>query len=344
MLLSTTKKTHGTLQRCVLACLLSCTWLASTAWSDTRILTDVWPPYINAEQEAAGSAAKLVNILLDKDQLTPSWHYLPYEISFHRVKTQQSLLAFPYFKTREREGSVVFSDPVFSVTSRIYYNRQFLNQQQAEHAYREKIRMGKVAGYSYGSAIDEEVEAANVYASEEQALTALLNHDIDLLPMTEGVMEHQLNNNFPLRKQLIVAVNSIADTSSLHVIGANNDAGRTLIKVINNALATLDAQGMESLKSTATTTPAPVDVARLITSEGYPLIMGQSHATGDDIQYFTLPQGTQALIIQWSEKILSPSSTDRIYKNMMDLSKVVILNGPHVGKELFVRNMHIELL
>jgi polar amino acid transport system substrate-binding protein len=28
----------------------------------------------------------------------------------------------------------------------------------------------------------------------------------------------------------------------------------------------------------------------------------------------------------------------------MDLSKVVLLNGPHVGKELFVRNMHIELI
>ncbi len=336
-----TIKVRTTLQRCLTVGLLS---LASSVWSDTRILTDVWPPYINSEHETAGSAAKLVNILLDRDQLTPNWHYLPYDISFHRVKSQQSLLAFPYFKTKEREESVAFSDPVFSVTSRIYYNRQYLNQQQAEHAYREKLRMGKVAGYSYGSAIDEEVKAAKIFASEEQALTALLNHDIDLLPMTEGVMEYQLNNNFPLRKQLIVAIKSIADTSSLHVIAANNEAGKTLIKVINNSLATLDAQGMESLKSTTSTTPAPVDVARLITSEGYPLIMGQSHPSGEDIQYFTLPQGTQALIIQWSEKILQPSTTDRIYKNMMDLSKVVILNGPHVGKELFVRNMHIELL
>jgi polar amino acid transport system substrate-binding protein len=28
---------------------------------------------------------------------------------------------------------------------------------------------------------------------------------------------------------------------------------------------------------------------------------------------------------------------------MVDLSRILVLNGPHVGKELFVKNMHIHL-
>ena len=86
----------------------------------------------------------------------------------------------------------------------------------------------------------------------------------------------------------------------------------------------------------------PKDIARLITAEGYPAIVGQT-SIAEKIDYYTLPQGTRVLVLNWSDKILSPSSTDRIYKSMTDLSYVVILNGPHVGKELYVKNMHLEI-
>jgi polar amino acid transport system substrate-binding protein len=130
----------------------------------------------------------------------------------------------------------------------------------------------------------------------------------------------------------------------LHAIAAKTPEGKEIIHKINNALNSLNSMGMASLQNTTTAIPPAVDIARLTSSEGHPLIIGQSSATGDDIKYYTLPQGSKALIIQWSNKILQSSKTDRIYKNMMDLSKVVLLNGPHVGKELFVRNMHIELI
>lgn len=53
--------------------------------------------------------------------------------------------------------------------------------------------------------------------------------------------------------------------------------------------------------------------------------------------------GSAARVLDWSPKILQASNTDRRYKTMIDASRVVVLNGPHVGKELMVRNMPIEL-
>ncbi len=314
------------------------------AQQDITILTDVWPPYINAQEEKSGTASRLIDIFLDYEDMNTRWHYLPYELSYHQVKKQKALVSYPYFKTKQRASEVLYSAPVFSVTSKVYYNRQFLTAVAATNAYKNKYLAGKVAGYSYGASIDEAVHQATVYATEEQALTALFNNDIAILPMTEGVMNHQLSIRFPLRKQLIVPINNVKDTSSLHVIASKNEQGKAIIDKLNHALNYLRSEGMMSLQITKPAVPTAIDVAKLITSEGYPLIIGQSEASGDNIKYYTLPQGSQALIIEWSSKIIQPSKTDRIYKTMMDLSKVVLLNGPHVGKELYIRNMHIELL
>ena len=317
---------------------------SAKAEKTVTVLTDSWEPYINTPDQPLGIAAKLLNILLDYQGLESRWQHLPYELSFHQVENNKRLVSFPYFKTKQRQNAVIYSEPIFSVTSKVYYNRAFRSADTAKLAYANKQRVGKVAGYSYGQSIDQEVEQAAVFATEKQALTALFNHDIEVLPMTEGVMNYQLTHNFPQRQQLILAIDNIADTSSLHAVAAKNDQGKAIIDKINHAFISLNKAGISSIQTTTTAMPEPVDIARLMTSEGYPLIIGQTAASGDDVDYYTLPQGTKALIIEWSQKIIQPSKTDRIYKNMMDLSKVVLLNGPHVGKELFVRNMHIELL
>ena len=108
-------------------------------------------------------------------------------------------------------------------------------------------------------------------------------------------------------------------------------------------LQQLKQAGIQNIQPTASRITKPADLAKLITSEGYPAIIGQSENEQGELQYFTLPNGTKVVVMHWSDKMLQASSSDRLYKNMMDLSQVVILNGPHVGRVLFVRNMHIEL-
>jgi polar amino acid transport system substrate-binding protein len=326
--------------------LLSLSFFLAPAQANEKlsILTDSWPPYINAEGDTTGSAARLIEILYDFDDIQTNWHYMPYELSYLKVKNQKAVLSFPYFKTPQRSKEVLFSQAIFSVTSKVYFNRQFLTSDAAQQAYAGNKRIGRVSGYSYGESIDKELTEATVFATERLALTALFNNVIDVLPMTEGVMMQQLNDHFSHRKQLIVPLDGIMEKSSLHVIAAKNSEGKEAIEKLNKVLSYLMLEGVSSLPNASVVEPDPVDVAKLITTEGYPLIIGQTAEFGSDIDFYTLPQGTQVLVLEWSSKIVNPSGTDRIYKTMMDLSKVVLLNGPHVGKELFVRNMHLELM
>lgn len=315
----------------------------SSANSSLTIITNTWAPYINHEQAPLGTAAAIVDLIATEMDKELQWRYVPYDLSYQLVKRDRADLAFPFFKTEERADEVIFSDPVFSATSHLYYNLQFLTREQSNSEL-SSLRIGRVSGYSYGESIDSLLDNALVFGSEKSALQALFNRQIDLLPMTDGVMAHTLHSEFPERVQLIRQREGVRDQSSLHLIAPKTEAGQQSIAAFNKALAELRSLNIDSVDVVPVQLPVPIDLAQLITAEGYPAILGQTQQDVNLSQFFTLPQGTRVIVIEWSDRIVNPSPTDRFYKNMMDLSRVVVLNGPHVGKELFVRNMHIELL
>lgn len=305
--------------------------------------TNVWAPYINSEGETLGSAARMIDMIgitLGKDI---QWQYAPYDFAQAMVANNKLEASFPYFYTRQRAEKVLFSEPLFYATSRVYFNRQYLTQAQATEEL-SVLKMGRVSGYSYGEELDKIVGEATVYASEQQALLALFNNEIELLPMTEGVMNATLSEYFPERLQLIQAIPEISDRSPLYVIAPKTQQGQKMIADINAAIAMLDQLDVLGSQQVGESIAQQVDMAQLIAGEGYPVILGQFKDDSGETKYLTLPQGTRVVVIEWSDKIMQPSDNDRLYKNMMDLSRVVIVNGPHIGKELLIRNLHINLL
>ncbi|MFT2090272.1 substrate-binding periplasmic protein [Paraglaciecola sp. 2405UD69-4] len=323
----------------VLMLTISCSTASlASDMTSVSISTKDWQPYINAQDQELGSAAELLRQLFSQDDTNVQWQYQNFDLAYKQVQDKQKLAAYPYFYTSTRSKEVLFSNPIFTVTSHIYYNRQY--NQDIDIQNLNNYRVGKVAGYSYGTEIDKLVSEGKPFATEKQALIALLNNDIDYLPMTESVMNFMLINTFPERMLLLKPLENVTGTASLHLIASKTDSGKVLIEKLNQLIE--QAKGIQSLQATPLQLPNKPDIARLIAAEGYPVILGQSEKEASP-EYYTLPQGTHVLVIQWSSKILAASKSDRLYKNMMDLSKVVVLNGPHVGKELYVRNMYIEL-
>ncbi len=302
------------------------------------VATNQWSPYIHAESNELGTAANLLRQVLAQDHKTIDWRYQNYDLAFEMVVKGKQQAAFPYFKTKDREQRVLFSEPIFSVTSHIYYNRQ--REKMLDLVKLEGQRFGRVAGYSYGQVIDTYLADAKLFLTEKQALESLFNNNIDFLPMTESVMNNMLNQSYQDQALLVKQVEKLAEHDTLHLIAPKTTAGSALIEEINTLLQ--QVKSIKSLQPKPVERFKPKDIARLITAEGYPAIVGQTSVSGQ-IHYYTLPQGTRVLVLNWSDKILSPSSTDRIYKSMTDFSYVVILNGPHVGKELYVKNMHLEI-
>lgn len=311
-------------------------WQAANA-DNITITTAPWQPYVSKQHD--GSAVALLEQVFSQNNTEVTWLRQNYDLAFQQISRQEKLASFPYFKTAEREKQVLYSAPIFQVTSHIYFNRQY--SQQIDQTKLSDHRVGKVAGYSYGENIDKLVADAQIFNNEDTALKSLLDGEIDYLPMTESVMNYILNNQFNEQKLLIKPLADIRDTKSLHLIAANNAQGHALIKQLNSLLA--QVTDLQSFTLSPEQLAIEPDIAKLITSEGYPAILAQTDLT-ENAAFYTLAQGTKVLVIEWSNKLLKPSKSDRIYKNMMDVSKVVILNGPLVGKEVYVRNMHIELI
>jgi polar amino acid transport system substrate-binding protein len=321
----------------VIILLTACSY--SVNGKSLSITTGEWQPYVNKQNETEGLATNLLREIFSTDNTDVTWQYQNYELAYFQVVSKEKLASFPYFKTESRASEVLFSVPVFYASSFVYYNRQY--QKNIETKQLSNYRIGRVSGYSYGELIDNLLINAKEYVTEKQALTALLNNEIDYLPMTESVMNNMLNNEFSTQKLLITPLEGVKDTASLHLIAANNVEGEQVIKQLN--LLINKVSSLSSMRLVPETLKKSPDLAKLVVSEGHPAILGQT-LDRENPQYFTLPQGTSILVIDWSTKMITSSNTDSLYKNMMSLSRVLILNGPLVGEELLVRNMHIELL
>lgn len=302
------------------------------------IVTNQWLPYVNPADQNLGTAAELLHQVYSQEDTKINWQHLNYDLAFELVVKGKQQAAFPYFKTEERAKQVLFSQPIFSATNHIYYNRQ--KQQQLDLSNLAKFKFGRVAGYSYGQQIDDYLTNAESFASDQSALESLLNNEIDFLPMTQSVMNTLLNGQYKDQALLVKKIDAIAANESLHLIAPKTDVGKQLISQLNSLIN--QAKAITSLQLKPVERTKRKDIAKLVASEGYPAIVGQTSLV-DPTQFYTLPQGTSVLVLNWSEKIRQPSNTDRIYKSMIDLSQVVVLNGPHVGKELFVKNMHLEI-
>jgi len=317
--------------------------------SKLTVLTNTWQPYINHSKEPSGQAALLVEMLAFQAEREVEWQYFPFQFNYQQVANARSLIAFPYFKTTEREQKVLFSKPVFYATSRLYYNRQYFNEADIKNKW-ESLVLGRVEGYSYGEKLDAKLDNAIVFSDEQSALFALFNNDIQILPMTQGVLTHTLEQSFPNRLELIRPVPGIEETSALHFIVVKNQQGQQIVQWLNNQIDKLLSNSSEQKKVKETRSKGSINLAQLVAAEGYPVILGEDRAHHSQVEdksnpvYYTLVQGTRVAIVEWSDKMLKPSQNDRLYQNMIEQSKVVILNGPHIGRELWVRNLHIQLL
>lgn len=307
------------------------------------VYTGPWAPYVGQGADAGGSALNIVQLVLDDMGLVAPLRFTDYSYSYYRMRSGSPGAAFPFFRNPERDRQVVFSRPLFTVTNRIFYNRQY-HDFSAGGADYDALRFGRVAGYSYGAEVDALLREPEIFASETLAMKALLSGSIDLLPMTESVASALLLTSFPNEKELIRAVGGFSSNSTLHMIAARNADGRAFIEAFNQSHARLIAAGIisDTDPSAITAFASKNDVVEIIASEGFPIVVGVD--SQDRTQHYAIPQGSRAIVTKWSDKIRQPSNNDRLYKTMVEESVVVIVSGPHVGKELRVKNMHLSII
>ncbi|MEM6639829.1 MAG: transporter substrate-binding domain-containing protein [Pseudomonadota bacterium] len=339
-------------KRLFIAALALCLCEAASAREQLSVHTGHWPPFVGHDNTEPGIAADVVRQVLLNMDVEMVLVREGFAFGFFAVGKADAAAAFPYFSTPSRREQVLFSAPLFTVRNTVYYNLQFNDFSNAS-ADPAELRVGRVTGYSYGEQIDEalspcpatDLKRCPVFASEADAVRALLSDQIDLLPMTDTVAARILDDRFMDEAQLLREVSDtrFSGRSTLHLIAPRSDEGRAFIRSFNASHAELLEAGVIA---SAAADPAPhrrrgTSVVRISAAEGFPIVVGV--AADDDGTFYAVPEGTRALVLEWSDKIASPARDDRLYAVMVDQSLVVVLDGPHVGKELRIRNMHLAI-
>ena len=305
-----------------------------------NIYLDDYPPYVTLSPEG-GLAYEIVIQVLDHAEFEPNVKVFNFVYDYDKV-INGSAISFPFLKNEKRLQEVLFSAPLFETEIKVFFNRRFHNFETLPDDL-TRFKFGTVLGYSYGDKIDKLTNKTNYkYVSEPEAILGLINGEIDFLPLNTAVAQHILSNSYPDHSLLIKPLPDLNEKSELHVIAPKTQEGKKFIDSFNRSLEYLKI--LDSLPETAFSAVGSEepkgDIGYLSASEGFPVIVGRT--LHESLEY-AIPHGTKVAVISWSNAILSSSPSVRQYKTMNSESLIVVLDGPHVGKELLVKNMHISL-
>lgn len=313
-----------------------------------KIYTDTYRPYVTPAGEVDGSAMRLVRMVVRNMGLAPDFEHIDYGFGYYTTQKSTGDLSFPWLKTEEREQEVLYSKPLYTSDIEYFYNIRFQPEGLTKSDLTGKV-FGRVINYSYGPDIDSLLDAsekdgkAKTFATDIEAIRGLLNGDVDVLPQLSAVLMATLDSSFSNQSRLVRSIPDIKTPFPNYLIAPKTVKGRALIKAFNESYDELLEAGVidpENL-SVASSNSIPNDIAQIVASEGFPVIIGVS--SKDTKESFAIPPGTKVLVLDWSDRIQAPSDADQLYKTMVDETLVLILNGPHIGKELRIKNMHITI-
>ncbi|MEO0413002.1 MAG: hypothetical protein AAF221_14310 [Pseudomonadota bacterium] len=312
------------------------------------IYVDTYRPYILPPGAPQGRLMRLVHMVLQNAQRGHSFVYEDYAYGFHATQTADIAASFPWRKTADWSARVLYSRPLVTIETGYFYNQRFHRQPLGADDL-SGLRLGRLESYGYEGAVLAPLERAQaedrlvLLQNEMDAISALLAGTVDAVPLQKVVAQATLGTQFANLAQLILPVSGVQTSVPFHLIAPKTDQGAALIAAFNQSFDALEAAGVLSADyaNRGIQPRATYDFVTLVVAEGFPTIIGT--APDDPELSFALPEGTRALVLGWSARLREPVPSGTLFQTMVDETSLLILNGPHVGRELRVKNMHIAM-
>ncbi len=316
-----------------------------------------WHPY-SFEAEVTEPERLVSNLLLEAG-FSARWNYPGFDFAVRHMEAGVADAGFPFFKSLEREAKFLYSQEIFEVKNSVIYNNSnadlnsFLESVGDSAFNKENVKKlvdnfvaGKVSGYSYQGFSEGLNEVGISYNSERQAISALLEGEIDFLPVASSVWKSMILRYFPDHLHKISEVPELTWLESVYMIAPKNEAGRELIaefdRVVEsykrdrpNLSYSYDLEDLSELFLVAT--------VQLKSTDLFPVIKGYV-LEGDSVgRTVVLPENTSALVLEWSKSHFSDPDGASLISILKDKSKVLLVSGPHVGDIVYIQNDHIEV-
>lgn len=308
-----------------------------------------WPPYVSREYDT--DLEELVSNLLQLDHDQVKWDYTGFYFALEHLRSERYGVAFPYFNTAERNTEFLLSAPVLTVNNVLIYNERHRDLASApsdmDDKFWQSIRLGGVVGYSYINLFGSRPLPLQSFATEAQAVEALLAGTIDALPIERNVWRSIALQHFPNRFFQLREVPEIEWDETLHVLAPDTPSGQRIIDTFNRRLAAYHEHNQD--------VTFQYDLLRIVelhdkgvvwlTSNGVrPVVYADYINDSEEAERLVLPNYTKGLVLEWAPDYFSQASAQQSALNVMQSrSLLLLLNGPHVGKRVWVENIHIQL-
>ena len=96
----------------VLCFLILCMPFIAAAGDEIPFAIGEWSPFTGRTLQEYGMASEIVSVVCEKAGITPKYTFYPWKRAEHHVMQGKAFATFPFRKTKEREKSFLFSDPV----------------------------------------------------------------------------------------------------------------------------------------------------------------------------------------------------------------------------------------
>ncbi len=243
---------------CASRALALCTWLAlalgaAGAAHAQRVVTltgDPWPPFAEGVlgQEATGGIAVELSRLIfaEIDGVDASFPLIPWKRALREVETGAMDGIVLLLKNPERERYMVFTEPLFSIATLVWYSRVHRPDgfEWNDLADLRAVRVGVTRGHHYsgpvGSAIDDGTLRVTAAPKAENLFAMLVGNRLDVALSNESV-GYALTRRFP--DHAIVPAERPTSIAVYHLGLSRKSGGAELVPRINEVLARLKRDG-----------------------------------------------------------------------------------------------------
>lgn len=223
------------------------------AYSDRTVtlVGDPWPPFVEGklgEDAQSGIAVEIVNEIFS--------HFDDVEVRFPLIPWKRALLEVEeghqdgvgiLLKTPERERYMVYSDPLLIDDSLVWSIEDSAGGYFEWSTLRDfrGLKVGVISGYSYGAAVDGQIENGTITAvfapTVDHLFAMLVNGRIDVALSNESVGSSQVNRfpDVPIR-----ASRRPTDTETFYLGLSKKSWAVELIPDINRILKKLNDDGV----------------------------------------------------------------------------------------------------
>lgn len=213
-----------------------------------RVAIGEWPPFVSEDLEHYGLAARIVTEAFAEAGHGVKYRFYPWKRAYLETTQGDQDATAIWTKTSEREGEVLFSEPVLTA-DKVYFHLESTDFDWQEIGDLSGYTVGATRGYGYGKAFDQAAEQGRIDVeytdSDLQNFKKLLKGRIDVFPITRAVGYSILNRELDEQQRARITNHPRAvQTAVFHLLFSKAVPGnQAMIERFNRELAELRESG-----------------------------------------------------------------------------------------------------